>query len=143
MNYPEPTVQKQPPEVFYETPATLIKKWLWQRYFLVNFVKFLRKPFFTESLGKVPKKMRTARFLSKVKKVTKKDVNKARVFFWQLCKIFQSISKQNNKTLTCRQYCVFMIWVIQMDILTCIRSFVVRFAGIRPKHEQIHHRQLK
>ena len=29
-------------------PATLFKKRLWQRFFPVNFVKFLRAPFFTE-----------------------------------------------------------------------------------------------
>ena len=32
-------------------PATLLKKRLWHRCFPVNFVKFLRTPFFTEHLG--------------------------------------------------------------------------------------------
>ena len=32
------------------TPATLLKKRLWHRYFSVNFVKFLRTPFFIEHL---------------------------------------------------------------------------------------------
>ena len=31
-------------------PATLLKKRLWHRHFPVNFVKFLRTPFFTEHL---------------------------------------------------------------------------------------------
>ena len=31
-------------------PTTLLKKRLWQRCFPVNFVKFLRRPFFTEHL---------------------------------------------------------------------------------------------
>ena len=31
-------------------PATLLKERLWHRCFLVNFVKFLRTPFFTEHL---------------------------------------------------------------------------------------------
>ena len=31
-------------------PATLLKKRLWHRCFPVNFVKFLRTPFFTEHL---------------------------------------------------------------------------------------------
>ena len=31
-------------------PGTLLKKRLWHRSFLVNFVKFLRTPFFTEHL---------------------------------------------------------------------------------------------
>ena len=30
--------------------ATLLKKRLWHRYFLVNFMKFLRTPFFTKHL---------------------------------------------------------------------------------------------
>ena len=30
------------------SPSTLLKKRLWHRCFLVNFMKFLRKPFFTE-----------------------------------------------------------------------------------------------
>ena len=32
-------------------PATLLKKTLWHRCFLANFVKFLRTPFFIERLG--------------------------------------------------------------------------------------------
>ena len=31
-------------------PATLLKQRLWHRFFPVNFVKFLRKPFFIEQL---------------------------------------------------------------------------------------------
>ena len=37
------------PEVFCK-PATLLKKRLWHRCFPVNFVKFLRTPFFMEHL---------------------------------------------------------------------------------------------
>ena len=52
-----PTLQKQPTEVFCKKrcsaslrPATLLKKGLWHRCFPVNFVKFLRTPFFTDYL---------------------------------------------------------------------------------------------
>ena len=31
-------------------PERLLKKWLWHRYFPVNFTKFLRTPFLTEDL---------------------------------------------------------------------------------------------
>ena len=31
-------------------PATLLKKWLWHRFFPVNFAKFLRTPYFTKHL---------------------------------------------------------------------------------------------
>ena len=34
----------------YSQPATLFKKRPWHRYFPVNFVQFLRTPFFTEHL---------------------------------------------------------------------------------------------
>ena len=36
MKYTEPTDLKQPPEVFYETLATLMKKMLWHRCFPEN-----------------------------------------------------------------------------------------------------------
>ena len=75
ITWPKFTIQKQPPEVFYKKrcsqkfhknlqenpcarasfliklqawglrPATLLKKRLWQKYFPVNFVKFLTIPF--------------------------------------------------------------------------------------------------
>ena len=31
-------------------PATILKKRLWRRFFRVNFMKFLKTPFFTEHL---------------------------------------------------------------------------------------------
>ena len=34
-------------------PATLLKKRLWNRYFPMNFAKFLRTPFFTEHLWRL------------------------------------------------------------------------------------------
>ena len=34
---------------FWSSPATLLKKILWHRYFSVNFAKFLRTPFFAEN----------------------------------------------------------------------------------------------
>ena len=37
------------PETFCLRPVTLLKKSLWHRCFPVNFVKFLRTPFLTES----------------------------------------------------------------------------------------------
>ena len=45
--------QKQPPEVFCKKgvlirPGTAFKKRVWHRCFPVNFVKFLRTPFFVE-----------------------------------------------------------------------------------------------
>ena len=36
--------------LFFNRPATLLKKRLWHRCFHVNFVKFLRTPFHTEHL---------------------------------------------------------------------------------------------
>ena len=45
--------KKQPPVVFYVRPATLLKKRLWRWCFPVNFVKFLRTPFFTEHLQRL------------------------------------------------------------------------------------------
>ena len=45
-------LQKQP--AFYKKScATLLKKRLWHRYFPVNFVKFLRKPFLRNTSGRL------------------------------------------------------------------------------------------
>ena len=43
-------LQKQPLKVFYR-PATLLKKRLWHRCFLVNFVKSTRTPFLQNNSG--------------------------------------------------------------------------------------------
>ena len=64
-------------------PATLLKKRLWHRSFPVNFVKFLRKPFFIEHLWRLLLKLTDLMLcLNDVPLFVKKFVTKKNKRFW-------------------------------------------------------------
>ena len=71
-------------------PATLLKKWLWHRCFPVNFVKFLRTPFFYRT-------PLMAAFVCKVKKAFKSPIN---LFSLSLVYVFEKLQKQSPLSLT-------------------------------------------
>ena len=79
-------------------PATLLKKRLWHRCFPVNFVKFLRTPFFTELLLATTSILRGGRrlkqiqisIISKLHKENSKENKNVLTFFifYLLCSSF-------------------------------------------------------
>ena len=84
--------------VAYLSPATLLKKRLWHRYFPVNFAKFLRTPFLKNTSGRL---LRSKRFVPSEEFYKKGVLKKIQQFTGK--RLFQNLSLNNVARLIKKQ----------------------------------------